>query len=309
MFAAAAFCAANPSPAASAGETAGVLLTKPLGARVLAMGEASSSLPDDINGFTINPALLGVLPSQTISMCYSSEFGGGRLDSGFYGHPTSLGTLAVGFVSFDAGDLELSQYDGSQRTVRAQQDLLWVLGYGADLSNLLGLSGKWRLSIGLTGKYLYSTIAEEASAGAILGDAGLFLEAPAGSGGAALRLAVAAQNVGDGLKYISKTEKLPYALRGGASVLWCRADGGGFCVTVSGDYPYEVYDREADPRLGCEVWLNRRVALRAGYRFISGEGAMTAGTAVRWRGMELGYAYGAVKDLDAQHRVSLDWRF
>ena len=81
------------------------------------------------------------------------------------------------------------------------------------------------------------------------------------------------------------------------------------CATVSGDYPYEVYDREADPRLGCEVWLNKHVALRAGYRFAGVGGTMTTGTGVRWSGVELGYAYGNAGYLDDQHRVSLDWRF
>ncbi|MCG3204729.1 MAG: hypothetical protein KCHDKBKB_01445 [Elusimicrobia bacterium] len=297
---------ASQATSAEVAQTGALTLRRTVSAKASGMGEAYTAIPGDIEAMSFNPAGLAKLPSPTLSSTYFSSFADDRFGTINYAHSVPFGSVFIGGSYFDAGTIELNQSDGTRGSVRAQQDSLGVFGfaYGRTLP----------LSIGLTGKYLRSELAETASANAYAFDGGLQWKTPLQG----FVLGGAVQNVGSDIKYEEKGDPLPQTVRAGASYT---VDFGKLAFTQR--LPYRVMlavdgikvrDEESALHAGLELSHSLDVsgntgsaALRGGYRSEGRSFDIGIGFVIAQVTMD--YSARIISDLDLSHRFSLGYRF
>ncbi len=272
-----------PLQAASRTSTGITLLESP-GARPAALGEAFSSVQNDISALGYNPASLSSLKTGHASFMYQRGLADDAFGDFRIGVPSGWG-LSVGY--YNGGDTEFS--DGTtNRTVAVQKDLAASLGYARSLGNL---------SLGVAGKYLSSELAETAQASAYALDIGL--QMPVGS---RLHFGAAVQNIGSKIQYISDTEEMPLTARVGFSMDVMKA------TSLLLDGIYSKTTAELNPALGIESRIGP-MALRAGYKTGSDLENLSVGAGFLISRFSFDYSFGLVQDLDSQHRISLSMRF
>jgi len=101
------------------------------GHRALGMGRAYTALAEGPDAICWNPAGLGYLRPNTISMTHTRTMEAFNLDSVFYGQPLfNYGALAMGYIRQDSGNLTLT--DELNRSMGKFSDVQQtaVLGYG-----------------------------------------------------------------------------------------------------------------------------------------------------------------------------------
>lgn len=115
----------------------------------------------------------------------------------------NAGSFSVNYLSYSAGEETINEFDGTSRTVKLEENTLVGMGYGKSFSH--------RWSAGANLKYLKSTLAENYSAGALVGDLGAMYRFPAGIHHAGIAL----RNFGQSLTYYKTAEPLPAQIDAG----------------------------------------------------------------------------------------------
>lgn len=284
------FLSASYIYGASAGTSAGLTLLEAPGARAAALGEAYSAAPNDIAGFGYNPALLSTLKTGQASFLFQKGVFEDSYGQVMIGSPYSKGGLGLSVGYYNGGDLDI--LDGStERTVSAQRDINVALGSSFKFG---------RVSIGITGKYISSELAETAKATAFAGDFGLSL--PVSS---RLQWGAAVQNLGTKLTFVEVGDNLPRVARTG--IAWNFAPGK-LSTSLLVDGSYLMNEREFRPAAGLEMWVGP-LALRAGYKGGSDLENFSFGSGFILGPSSLDYSFGLVDKLDPRHRVSLSFQF
>jgi len=160
--------------------------------------------------------------------------------------------------------------------------------------------------IGVSGKYIQSTLAQQYSAKAGTVDVGYLADSP----DLGLRFGFSALNLVGSLRYISASDPLPMTLRTGLS--YHKDVGSDYILTLAADGQYLVHEKEPLADAGVEFVFFRTVALRAGYQFLQGALGLTAGVGVIFRReLSLDYAWSLATsaDLGDTQRVTLSYRF
>ncbi len=261
----------------------------PSSARAAAMGEAFTGATNDISALSYNPASLETLQNKHLSLMYEKGLADDSYGQFMFGMPQSHGSLGISFGYYNGGDMSI--FDGTnERTVTAKADMTAVLGYAMKMGPL---------SIGVSGKYLSSELAETAKATAFAGDAGIQL--PLSS---RIRLGASIQNLGSRITYIKESEELPQIARAGLGISLFEK----YKTTLLLDAPYYIQDSEQRVGAGFETMVGP-LALRAGYRSGSDLASVTFGAGFLLDKMSIDYSYGLVEDLDNSHHVSLGMRF
>ncbi len=270
---------------AASGASGGLTLIEAPGARSAALGEAFSTMPNDVTAMAYNPATLQTLSSSQVSLSYESGLSDdayGRVGAGFPG-------IGVSAAYYSAGKADLLE-NGVTRSVNAQTDLALSAGGAVKLGGA---------SFGAAGKYLSSVLAETNRASAWAGDAGLL--APIGP----VTFGVAVQNIGSRIKFIDAGDPLPRIARAGLSIPFSIRT---LRVRFLAEAPYFLNEREWRPAGGAEVSAGP-IAFRAGYRSGSRLEGLTVGAGFALGSLTLDYAFGFVDSLNARQRVSLGFRF
>ena len=313
--------AAAPSRAAETpGITAAPVLQIPLGARAVGMGGAFTAVASDAAALYYNPAGLSRLNAQEVGLSFISGLSDNNLQQFAYGGPLPLpGLTGNGYVSAGAsllvsqdGRIEVNKTnpDGSFRSsenLSAGSDYVASLGYSERLAAtpVETPQGAYGLNhfVGVSGKFVRSTLAQQYSADAFAADVGYLLSSPE----AGLSLGMSALNLGGRLKYVDVADPLPTTLRGGLAWQMGPSAGG---LLVAGDGEWLTHEKQWRANAGLEYFWLKTCGLRLGYQFHQDSGALTVGLGLRWKSQILiDYAWAMSQTLNDSHRVTLTWRF
>lgn len=121
---------ASGAYAGSEGTSGGLVLAQGMNARALGMGESFTAIGGSLASIHYNPAGLGFMKGRQASLLFKrglAEDNTGALDAGI---PLAKGTVAGSFLYYTAGDIELIDSAGVERTVNAQKDYIANISYG-----------------------------------------------------------------------------------------------------------------------------------------------------------------------------------
>lgn len=279
------------------------------------MGDAFTAIADDVNALHYNPAGLGTLERQELSLMYNKFINGVTQQWAAYALPTKrFGTLALGFnmlrvepfPAYSDQDVRIGSVDAS--------DIAATVGYAKEVGSLK------RVSLGVAGKYIRSELAGY-TATAVAFDAGALVRyGRKGVYETQWRLGGGIRNIGPSMKFIEETFPLPRSMHLAVARMAplphpledirCGLSVEG--VWPNDDLPYV--------NAGIEIRLVRELALRAGYRSNQDAGlgisaglgftSLNKGFMVSWfPEISMDYAFVALGALEQVHRLSFSVRF
>lgn len=304
----------------SAGSASAAFLKLPVGARAVAMGGAFSAVPGDPYALYWNPAGLAWLEDARRAGLFHNEYlqGLGQ-EFMFYTVPARelklpLAGRAEGGVYGLGLNYFYSPKDIERRSGLYEADPLNPISpvegkFGAyDLAFSAGYG--WRrqdgLALGTAVKMIRQSIDDESGSSAAL-DLGAMKEFY--RDGVPYTAGLSVQNLGPGIKFVSRRYALPLILRAGLSR---PLPGPGGLIALDLYKPSDNYPSLA---LGVEYPLTARLALRSGYRLrqygneLGPWSGFSAGAGVAFEKVTLDYAFTPFGDLGNSHRFSINVRF
>jgi len=316
--------------AAFATRYAGEFLRIGVGARALGMGSAFVGLADDGTASYWNPAGLATLRSREVTAMHAEQFGSiVQYDYLSYVMPVgapekSRQTVGVSLVRLGVSDipdtrgLEIIDQNGNGK-FDYPEDLLvvdesrFVFDSDNDVALLFSYARDVRpgLSVGGNFKYIRQWLGDLRSNGFGIDLAALYVGRGGISMGATLRDATTTRILWN----TGTSEFIAPSLRvGGAKTVAFRERRHTFTGALDIQVGFSDERLSAQAHMGSvtfefhpglEYWLDRRLALRAGFEAQN----FTAGTGFRYRKFGLDYAFLDHRDLDASHRISGSYRF
>ncbi|OGH55347.1 MAG: hypothetical protein A3J70_01445 [Elusimicrobia bacterium RIFCSPHIGHO2_02_FULL_61_10] len=291
------FCPTLRAWADSPGSTGAEFLKVGVGARAMALGGSHAALASDVYSLYWNPAGLARIERAEAAVqvnSYISDIEQHFL-AGAYRHK-KYGTFGA--------SLNLLGVDGIPRTTVAANGAVTTSGtFGADDLAFTAAFARpitgW-LSAGGAAKWIRSTIAHY-HANASAADLGLQVKPLS-----FLSLGLALQNIGTRIKFMSDRDELPMLYRFGAAGEFL--DNRALVVTMDLS---QARNDVATFGLGVEYTLRRILSLRLGYTTAGAEvdRGLTAGFGVRFRSLNLEYAFIPFGALGDAHRYSLKYAF
>ena len=296
LAAAAGLTAAAPSAAAGVGTTGAQFLQVGVGARPLAMAGAFSTLADDANAINWNPGALGQVKAKSVTASYNALFK--DENQGFLGYATPMGqsgAAAVGFNYLMVSDIprRAAESDTPDSTF-TNQNYVVDFAYGRSVI-------PDKLSLGANLKYIHEDL-DTFKGSAMAVDLGALYKTPVEH----LTAGLIMQNLGTKLG----PDSLPLTFKGGAAYRLFKER-----LVLASDVDWLAMDERAYWDIGAEFWLDKALALRAGYELGHGAdktGSMVGfatGFGVKISQIVLDYAFVPFGDLGNTHRFTLGWRF
>jgi len=287
------------------GTSAFNFLTIPTGARAVALGQAFTSVPNDVQGLVYNPASIASMAASQLSFQHLTYVQDITQESVAYGRAgrrdaLSWGVSANYFRIADIPRTRASFASDGDGFVSAGSFSTYDMALGGTVAIPLGDD----LSVGSTLKVLRESLAD-ASSNATALDAGVLYQA---SEEHSWNMAAAVQNLGIATKFADASVRLPWTFRAGIS-------GQPFSQwLLTGDYVKRI-DSAGEYDAGAEVTPRRFFSLRMGYRYqikrpdLGGLSGFSAGIGLRHNNMSFDYAFVPLGDLGQTHRVSFNLRF
>lgn len=302
-----------------AGSTSAAFLKIGAGARAVSMAGAFTAVADDPYAYYWNPAGLAQVRDRHISFTHNQHFqdlGQEILVYTVEGEklrfvPARLrkGTWALGLNYFHVPkDLERRSglYEGDPlypiSPVEGKfgaYDLAFSLGYG--------FAYDADTSLGASLKVISQHIDNESGTSFAL-DLGA-LRSFNWLGGRLFTAGASIQNVGPGIKFVSRSYALPLTLRAGLSH---RLPETGALLSFDVSKPLDNYPFFA---LGLEQSLSTRLALRTGYRWrlhgneLGAWSGFSAGMGLNLEKLSFDYAFTPFGDIGNSHRFTISFRF
>jgi hypothetical protein len=296
----------SANAAQSSGTSSFSFLNIPTGARAAAMGQAFTSVPNDVQGLAYNPACLATMAASQASfehLSYVSDVVEEGIAAGHAGRDQGMswGVLANYLHVGDIQRTLATDLPTGDGFTEAGNFSTYDMSLGASLAGPIIMEG---LSIGTTLKFLRESLADASSNGAAL-DAGVIYQ---GNVEHSWNVGASILNAGFASKFAEAAVKLPLTMRVGAS-------GQPFAQWLfAGDF-VKRSDTGGEADLGVEVTPKRSFSLRVGYRYafanpdLGGLSNFSAGMGIRFNMMSLDYAFIPLGDLGITHRISLNFRF
>ncbi len=293
-------------PAAdTSGTTAFSFLNLPVGARATALGQAFTSVPNDVQGLVYNPACLATMAASQLSFQHLSYVDNVNQEAASFGHAGRQEELSWGVMTnyLSVGDIT--------RTVATQQtsgDGFTEAGTFSTYDMVLGLSAAGPVSedlkAGGTVKFIHESLSDASSSAGAL-DAGVIYRL---NDAHSWNLGASLLNVGFASKFADAAVKLPTTFRAGIS-------GQPFSQwLMTSDYVKRI-DTSGEFDVGAEVTPRRFFSLRVGYRYaitrpdLGGLSDFSAGVGLRYKRMSFDYAFIPLGDLGMTHRITVNYRF
>lgn len=318
-------CVLLPAPARAAGKNrdvgtgAGNFLKLGADARGTAMGQSVSAFAEDASSVYWNPAGLAGLAERHATLTHTILFQTMFEDFVAYAQPIQsilgtggaeryrelrsnpYGAVGVGALYLNSGSIsEVDNTGAFTGQGFTPHDYAVIASWGASLTEFL--------DVGISGKYVSSSIEATASTGAA--DAGTKLKFRLGPFPAAL--ALGARNLGGTLKYNLQADPLPLTFDAGLSLRLTE----NWAVAAQAAWPR---DKSPYGAAGMELRFPVReygaFFLRAGYNGqtestgLSGLAGLTGGGGLRagWFGLDYAWEpFGVLQDI---HRFTMSFRF
>jgi long-subunit fatty acid transport protein len=297
-----------------------------MGARYVAMGEASVACVNDAYAMYWNPAALAEISSSNLSLTNVDWISDVQLNHASFGK--SLGEYSAFGVSITAlsmGDMEMTTVElpeGTGEMFTASSYALAV-GYARKFTD--------RFSAGMSGKYIWERISEETASGFAFDFGTLFY-----TGLKSLRLGMNISNLGPEMKlegpeldayhnpqpnnpnYDNVKAKLtvdpydlPLTFRFGMAYDLVDSPESKFTVTMEAKHPN---DNVQQASFGGEYSWRETFSLRGGYKFNYEEEGLTLGGGMKINAskdtkLDISYAWADFSRLSSVHRFSLGFEF
>jgi hypothetical protein len=289
-----------------------------IGARQVAIGEASLAVVRDVNAMYWNPANITGVTRAEASFSYASWFADMSYIAGAAGYRwPGVGVFAVGYSALDFGDIPeaLVTAPGGGSDTRTGNmftgsDMLVGFSFAREFTD--------QLSIGIGVKYLHESLFDY-STGVFAFDIGSYYD----TGFNGIRLAMSAQNFSKSVQWMEDGDRdegydIPLIFRVGLAFNIFRADnaffymGDGHSLALSID-AIHTNDYAERMHIGAEYWFGDLLAIRGGYRFNYEEGNVSFGFGLRpsisGLHLNLDYAYTHFEFLESPHRFTLSFAF
>ena len=294
--------------AGGAGEAGASFLRFPVGPRAVGMGESQAAAVEGAYAAYWNPAGLALTEFPEFAMTHNRSLAGVNHQYLSLAWPRRYGSAwNLNITRLSVGSLESYDAQGARTGEVDAGDLAAGIAYGRALT--VDAADRPRLSVGGGLKWVEERLGP-VNARTFAMDGGLLWvrradERARGIGAGEWRLALAASNLGPGLKFDSEAAALPMLLRFGAA--W-RVTSGDDALTVSLDYARGT-DEAGAPAFGAEWEVWRMLALRLGFNLGQDIGSgFRGGVGFRLKRFDLGYAFASFGDLGAMHRVGVTMR-
>ena len=304
----------------SAGSTSAAFLKLGVGARAVAMGGAFSGVPGDPYAIYWNPAGLAYLDEgKNAGLFHNEYFQGLGQEFLFYTVPAPEVKLPLaGRARSGVYGLGLDYFytpkDMERRSGLYEADPVNPISpvegkFGAyDLAFSAGYGWRARedLALGAALKVIRQSIDDESGSSLAL-DLGLLKEFT--RGGVPYTAGFTVQNLGPGIKFVSRRYGLPLVFKAGLSR---PLPGPGGLLALELAKPVDNYPSVA---VGVEYPLTGRLALRSGYRLrqhgneLGAWSGFSAGAGVAFDKVSLDYAFSPFGELGNSHRFSVNVRF
>jgi hypothetical protein len=301
---------ALPLQAESVNNSAGVFMRMGVGARVIAMGEAGSTITRDVASGFWNPAGLVMLKDVEVGTMYN--FGMNLDRSHTYaaiGKRFSFGSMALSWVNAGTSDIEGYDDLGNPTGVFSDNAHNFAISYANEYK---------RLAYGITPKFYVSTLDNDTKAGMGLDigakyDINQYLEA-----GLMLRDLLGGY-AGDKVPIETTIGVAAYPFIGvtvAADFKWEQAENPYFALGA--EYWTSIgKDPEADSQLNVmpvkerNTWKESFSYAQTGIRIGFNQGRFSLGTGIRFRNFQLDYAYRLNNNdiMSDDHIVSMIFRF
>ena len=286
------------------------------GARPVAMGEAFTTMVDDVNSIYWNPAGLGRITHQEITASYLSHIV--DINSGYFGYvlPMSTGGLGLGIVYLDYGKIE--ETTGEEPTGEGlgyyrPSDIAMIVSYGAKVSN--------KLNLGISVKGIYEKIQDYTANGVAI-DLGTLYKLPIKDS----TFGFTVKNLGLQTKaFIEEKHNLPLVFDVGLgynmfskSLTPKNFGSRGKSLKLGLDLSIPQ-DGDFNVNIGGEYNWRGLVFLRMGYRSMGEDlktgsdkdslTGLSAGLGLNMKSYQLDYAFVPFNELGDTHRVSLGMKW
>ena len=278
------------------GDAGALFLRIGMGARASAMGEGYVAIAEDASSVYWNPAAMAAVLGTHIQFTHDEYFLSARVEQLALTHETRYGTLGLSFTGMFMDDLERREDTPTEMPLGtfSVYDASFAFGFARYILP--------NLSLGATAKPVYQKIDAWSASGWAF-DVGIYHVARIDG----LKLAAVLGNLGAPMKFHAEEYALPrYIKVGGSYERETATLRGRFVFTLDG-----VWVNDGDPKqnLGAEYMYRRTIALRAGYKAGYDSFGGTFGLGVRYKRLDVDYAYILVKnDLGDNHRISLGLR-
>lgn len=297
-----------------------------VGARYVAMGEASVACVNDAYAMYWNPAALTEISSSNLSLTNVDWISDVQLNHVTFGrYLNEYSALGISITALTMGDMEvttLEEPEGTGETFTASS-YAFVLGYARKFTD--------RFSAGISGKYIWERISEESASGFAFDFGTLFY-----TGFKSLRMGMNISNLGPEMKlegpeldafynpepgnpnYDNVKAKLaidpydlPLTFRVGIAYDLVDSPESKFTVTMEAKHPN---DNMQQASFGGEYLWKKTFSLRAGYKFNYEEEGLTLGGGMKVKAgkntkLGVNYAWADFSRLSSVHRFSLGFEF
>lgn len=291
--------------ATNSGTTSFSFLNIPVGARATALGQAFTSVSNDVQALPYNPAILATLASSQLSVQHLSYVEDVTQEALAFGHAGRQESMSWGLST---NYLRVANIDRTVATLLPTGDGFTQTGSFSTYDLSLGASAAGPVMedvvVGSTVKLIRESLGDASSnAGAV--DIGAIYQA---NENRAWNLGASLLNLGFASKFADASVKLPWTFRGGIS-------GQPFSQwLLTADY-IKRQDTKGEFAVGAEIAPKRFVSMRLGYRYqlnrpdLGGLSDFSAGLGYRHKMMSIDYAFIPLGDLGITHRISLNFRF
>lgn len=285
------FLFARPAQAGGPGSSTANFLGIGVGARAIGLGEAYTAVANDVYATYWNPAGLSRLSTNEVGFMHSQLVEGLTYEYGALGVPLKVGVLGANFGYFSYGSIEgFNSHGSSLGALQKSYDTFGSLSYGLPLGN--------RLSLGLTGKYIYKRLASQ-SASTLATDLGLQYKTPLEG----LTLGAVIQHLGGKLTFVQQGNSLPETYKIGAAYRKGMA-----LIALDIQKPK---DQQPFLTSGLEITPAKWLALRGGWNTQDNVGPgfrVGAGFNLNQK-LTLDYAFLPFGTFGDTHRISLTFRW
>jgi len=297
---------ATASHAAEPGTTSANFLKLGIGPRAVAMGEAQVGLADDVYAAYWNPAGLTQLQNREAGFVQTQYLQDIQSQYAAYAHPhPTLGTFAGSFTYLNVGKFDAFDASGQPNGQVGANDAALAFSYALPVIRHRRMDSQ--LSIGVTGKYIQETL-DSVTSHACAADLGLFYSPGKDFGGTleGFKAGLAVRNLGSSMKFDQESFTLPRTIAAGVSWtgIWL---GEKLTAAVDGEQPN---DGKETVGAGLELSTLQLLILRVGYTSKGDAGTgLRLGAGLRFKTVQVDYAFAGAGDLGQTHRIGLTFRF